>query len=265
MNLLEVKNLCCGYEKQNVLEDVSFCVDEGEFIAVIGPNGAGKTTLFRALSGILKPREGELRFHGKLLQEIPRIDLAKEVAVLPQTLEIPFSFTVEEFIEMGRFPHGAMLKGPSSKDNRIVEEAMKLTDVGHLRGKIVNRLSGGERQRVFLAQALAQEPKLMLLDEPTTHLDIKYQTEILELLNMLNEGGMTVITVLHDLNIAAEYCKRIILLNRGRICSDGTAAEVIDYRIIEEVYNTKVVVRGNPISGKPYVVTVSKKYLKNKY
>jgi len=264
MDLLEVKNLSCGYGKEDILKGISFSVADKEFLGIIGPNGAGKTTLFRALTGILKPRNGEVLYKNRMLSEVPRKEIAREIAVLPQSLEVPFSFTVEEFIAMGRFPYRQSMWPFTQEDKKAIERAMELAGVQKLKERMVNQLSGGERQRVFFAQAIAQEPKLMLLDEPTTHLDIKYQMEIMELIDDLNKNGITIIVILHDLNMAAEYCKRIILLKDGKIHADGTPDQVVDYKIIEDAYNTVVIVKENPISKKPYIVLVSKNSLDKK-
>lgn len=258
MNLLEVRDLVCGYDGEEVIKGLSFSVQSGEFLGILGPNGAGKTTLLRAITGVLKHSSGKIYYQEKELLKIPVRKVAREIAVLPQILEISFSFSVEEFIRMGRFPHRGRLEGFRKEDEIAVEKAMEMTGILNLKSKSVNQLSGGERQRVLLAQALAQEPQLILLDEPTAHLDIKHQVEILDLLCELNKKGLTIVATLHDLNLAAEYCKRLIMLNEGVIAADGTNEKIIDYKLIEEVYKTVVVVKENPTSGKPYVILVSK-------
>jgi len=262
MNLLEVKNLICGYDGTEVIRDISFSIHQGEFLGILGPNGAGKTTLFRAITGILKPSSGKVYYCGREITEIPPRELAREIAVLPQMFEISFSFSVEEFVSMGRFAHRKRLEGFKKEDRVAVEKAMEMTEISNLKSKGVNQLSGGERQRVLLAQALAQEPKLILLDEPTTHLDIRHQIEILDLLGELNKNGLTIAAILHDLNLAGEYCTRLIMLNDGKIEIEGRPEEVLDYRVIERVYRTVVVVKENPISKKPYIVLVRKDLLK---
>jgi iron complex transport system ATP-binding protein len=179
--------------------------------------------------------------------------LAKKIAVLPQNIEIAFQLKVEEFILMGRTPHLGRLERIKKGDIRIAEEAMEKTQVLHLRSRWMDELSGGERQRVFLAQALTQQPELLLLDEPTAHLDIKHQVEILELVKKLNKEELTVIMILHDLNLASEYCERVILLDRGRIFKDDVPQNVFTSCIIEKVYKTRVLVGRNPISSKPHL------------
>jgi len=205
MDLLEVKNLTCGYNGTDVIRDVSFSIRQGEFLGILGPNGAGKTTLFRAVTGILRPGAGSILYNGRKIDEIPARELAREVAVLPQVLDVSFPFSVEEFVRMGRFARRGRLEPFGKEDEAAVDKAMALTEIQDLGSKILNHLSGGERQRVLLAQALAQEPRLMLLDEPTTHLDIKHQVEILGLLSGLNREGLTIAAILHDLHLAAEH------------------------------------------------------------
>ena len=258
MDLLEVKNLTCGYNGTDVIKDVSFSIRQGEFLGILGPNGAGKTTLFRAVTGILRPGAGSILYSGRKIDEIPVRELARDVAVLPQVLDVSFPFSVEEFVRMGRFARRGRLEPFGKEDEAAVDKAMVLTGIQDLGSKILNHLSGGERQRVLLAQALAQEPRLMLLDEPTTHLDIKHQVEILGLLSRLNREGLTIAAILHDLNLAAEHCTRLIMLSEGEVAADGPVEKIIDYKLIEQVYKTVVVVKENPISGKPYVILVSK-------
>lgn len=255
--ILKVNNLVCGYEEKKVLKGLSFSVEEGSCLGIIGPNGSGKTTLFRAITRVLKPYQGEIFYKEKTISRIPRRELAREIAVLPQALSITFSYSVEEFVLMGRFPYLGRLEKAKEVDLEIVEKAMTLADIRSLRERRVSELSGGERQRAILAQALAQEPKLLLLDEPTAHLDIGHQIEILDLVRNLNrKKEVTVIMVSHDLNLAGEYCDELILLKEGEIYQKGSPEEVLSYIHIEAVYETVVIVKKNPLSGKPYVVLV---------
>lgn len=259
---MNIRDLFCGYNGKAVVRGVSFSLKEGTFLGVIGPNGAGKTTLFKAISKVLKPMSGRIEYHGRDLSEISALDLAREVAVLPQLLEVPFSFSVEEFVAMGRYPHLGRFHLPKRHDLGAIRDAMDMAEVSHLAKRRIKNLSGGERQRVLFAQALAQEPKLMLLDEPVSHLDIKHQVELLDLLRRLDKEGLTVIVTLHDLNLAGEYCDELLLLDEGLICAKGSPKEVLTYQIIEKVYKTTVVVKENPISNKPYIFLVSESNLK---
>lgn len=265
MDLLRVDDLICGYGDVKVLKGVSFSVKRGSFLGIVGPNGAGKTTLFRTITRILKPWRGKIFYCGQELNRISSRDLAKEVAVLPQILEIPFSFSVEQFVSMGRFPHLRRFERLKRHDLEVIENAMVLSDVLPFRERRISELSGGERQRAILAQAFAQEPRFLLLDEPTAHLDIGHQVEILDLIRRLNrEGDLTVIMVLHDLNLASEYCDRLILLKEGEIFKEGGPQEVLTFENIEKVYNTVVIVKENPISSKPYILLVSEEELKTR-
>lgn len=257
--MLELEKVTTGYDKKPILNDISFTVDKGDFLGVIGPNGSGKTTLLRVISKILSPWKGRVTLEGKGLDEIKYRELAKRMAVVPQRMqETFFSYSVKDFILLGRTPYLRRFQLLESKhDLRVVREVMEETDTLGLEERNLEDLSGGERQRTIIAQALAQEPEILLLDEPTSHLDIGHQVEILDLVRKLNrERKMTVIMVLHDLNLASEYCDQLILLNEGSMFKKGTPQEILTYEIIEKVYNTLVIVYSNPLSGKPHVLLV---------
>jgi len=258
MSLLDIKGIFCGYGNKEVIKDVSFSVDKGDFIGIIGPNGAGKTTLFRAITGVLALDKGSVFYNGVDISDISPRNLAKDMAVIPQIIFMPFSFTVEEFVFMARFAHMDRFQPPSKIDHDAVNEAMSESGVMHLKNRGIWELSGGERQMVLLAQGFAQTPKILLLDEPTAHLDICHQAAIMGTLKKLNkEHGLTVVVILHDLNLASEYCNNIILLSEGKIYKEGGASEVLTYKAIEKVYKTLVIVEKNPLSGKPYIFLVS--------
>lgn len=260
MGVLKVKNLSCGYDAREIIKNVSFSVKEGEFLGIIGPNGAGKTTLFRAITKVLNPWKGSILYKDKDIFEISPRDFARDVAVIPQILEVPFAFSVEEFVLMGRFPHTGRFEGMGKRDYKVLEDALKLTDTSSLRERKTCELSGGEMQRVVLAQGFAQEPRLLLLDEPTSHLDIAHQVQVLDLIKKLQENrNLTVIVVLHDLNLAASYCDRLILLEEGTIFTEGPAENVLTYQNIEAIYKTVVVVKKSPVNLKPYVILVPEK------
>lgn len=265
MSLLTIKNLSCGYAGGNkVIDDISFTVLPGEVVGIIGPNGAGKTTLFRVLTRLLKPWRGEIRYHGRDVQQFTVRELARSIAVLPQNLPLTFSFTIKDFILMGRLPHLARWQNIDQSDLKIADEMMRLTEINHVATRYVTELSGGELQRVILAQALTQQPELVLLDEPTSHLDIGHQVAIMDLVRKLNkEHNLTVLMVLHDLNLAGLYCDRLILLSKGKIHSMGTPREVLTYQNIESVYKTLVVVKDNPLTNRPYVFLVPKERWKS--
>jgi len=256
--MLELISLTCGYDGRKILDDVSFKAGAGEMIGIIGPNGAGKTTLFRAITKIVKPWRGTILIDGGDSRQLSCRKLAQICAAMQQSLEIPFPFTVEEFVLMGRFPHLGQFQNPGPADREIAAQAMAATDTLHVAGRPINELSGGERQRAILAQALCQQPKLLLLDEPTAHLDIGHQVDMLNLIKKLSrKNNLTVMAVLHDLNLAGEYCDRLIMFKDGKIHSIGTPEQVLTYQNIEEVYKTLVVVKENPISHKPHIFPVS--------
>jgi len=256
--MLEIKDLACGYGAQFSLSDINIKVEKGEMVGVIGPNGSGKTTLLRAITGILKPKTGTVLFNGKDIRRIGIKELSRSMAVVSQGADTG-SATVEEFVLLGRAPYfGNFQFLETERDIDIAEKAMKMTDTLKLRQRPMSEMSGGERQLAVIARALAQEPKLLLLDEPTAHLDIAHQVVVLDLIRRLNkELGITIIVVLHDLNLASEYCHRIVLMNKGKVYKTGTPEEVLTYPVIETAYNTVVVVEKNPISSKPYVLVVS--------
>lgn len=237
---VEVENLGFGYGGQVLLSGVQVSVQRGEMIGLLGPNGSGKTTLVKLLSGVLRPGQGRVLLEGRDLVAWGRRAIARRVAVVPQEVQVPFAFTVEQMVALGRTPFVPLFGTRSSEDREIVRAALQTTEVEVLAGRIFNELSGGERQRVLVAMALAQQPRLLLLDEPTAHLDIKYQIEVLELVRRLNrETGVTVIAAMHDLNLAARYFPRLLLFQRG-IVADGGPAEVLEPHLLHRVYDIAV-------------------------
>ena len=238
--LLQIDGITFGYDRQPLLYNIHIQVQEGEMIGLLGPNGSGKTTLLRLISGVLRPQRGRIRLDGHDLQDWGRRGIARRVAVVPQELHVPFAFTVEQMVALGRTPFINLFGTRSKRDMSIVREALQSTEIVSLAGRIFNELSGGERQRVIIAMALAQQPELLLLDEPTSHLDIKYQIEILELVQQLNrQSGITVIAAMHDLNLAARYFPRLLLFQRG-IVADAGPAEVLEPRLLSRVYGINV-------------------------
>ena len=256
--MLEIKNLVCGYDNF-LLKDINFKVNSSELVGIIGPNGSGKTTLIRAITKLVKPKEGKIIYQGKDITELSFKELAKEIAVVSQDVHFPDMVKVKDFVLLGRIPHFKKFQLlETNRDLEIAEEVMKLTGVLESKDRFLKETSGGERQLVLITKALAQQPKLLLLDEPTAHLDITHKIKILDLIRRLNKKyGLTVLIVLHDLNLASQYCDRLILLKEGKIYKIGTPSEVLTYQIIEEVYQTVVVVKENPINLRPYVFLVS--------
>lgn len=260
--IVKVGGLHGGYGKQDVVNDVSFDVRKGEFLGIIGPNGSGKSTLLRLMTRVLSPKEGSVSIEGANIAKMNPKAFARKVAFVPQDTAIHFAFSVWEIVLMGRIPHLGRMQLETKKDFTAAEYALAATDTLSVRDKDIESLSAGERQRAIIAKALAQEPILLFLDEPTSHLDIGHQIMVLDLLKKLNkEKKLTIVIVLHDLNLASEYCDSLIMLNEGRIFRQGTPEEVLTYQNIETVYKTVVVVKNNPISSKPYVMLVSGKEL----
>lgn len=236
------------------LSDLSFDVGDGEILGVLGPNSAGKTTLIRLLTRILATTAGTIEVDGVALPALSRAELARRVAVVPQDAPPGLPFTVEELVAMGRYPHAPRRFFESAEDLAIARLAMAATDVLELARTSLAMLSGGERQRVMLARALAQRPRLLILDEPTAHLDLRYQVECARLLRRVNrEQGTTVLLVSHDLNLAGELCDRLLLLADGRLARLGSPADVLDETLLASVYGCAVTVDKNATTGRPVV------------
>jgi iron complex transport system ATP-binding protein len=239
-----------GYPGVPVLHGVSIDVAAGEMLAIVGPNGAGKSTLLKVLGGSMKPTAGSVELFGRALDSIERRELARTVASVGQENVVAFRFTVLEIVLMGRAPHLGAFRFESHRDLEIATAALQRFELAHLAARHVQELSGGERKRVFLARALAQEPKIALLDEPTAFLDLKHVAEIFARFRELSaERGMTVVATLHDLNAAALYADRVLLLSDGAAVAYGTPAEVLTTENLERVYDTKVYVGRNPSTG----------------
>ena len=227
--------------RRDVLRDLDLRVAPGEVVALLGPNGSGKTTLLRLLTGQLRPDAGTVTFDGRSVGDWPRGALARRVAVLPQQLELPAGFRVAELVEMGRAPHATRLFGSTADDEHAVRRALVDADALDLAHRFADELSGGERQRVLVAMALAQEPELLLMDEPTLHLDLAHQVALLAAIRRLRtQRGLTVVAVLHDLNLAAEFAPRVVVLSGGRVAAEGPPATVLTPELVEEVYGVRV-------------------------
>jgi iron complex transport system ATP-binding protein len=236
------------------LEGLSFAVAAGEILGVIGPNSAGKTTLVRLLTGVVRPGSGRVLLDGRPLDALPQRALAREVAAVPQHVPHGFPFTVEELVLMGRYPHGGGRYFETPEDLAIAREAMAATGVLDLAGLPLDQLSGGERQRAVLARALAQRPRLLVLDEPTAHLDLRHQAESAALLRRVREErSVTVLLVSHDLNLAAEVADRLLLLAEGRIARIGTPEAVLEESLLESIYGCPVSVDKHPTTRRPIV------------
>ena len=256
---LQISQVYFSYLDGLVLHDINLTIRPGEIVGLLGPNGSGKTTLIKLVSGILKPNQGEIRLDGSSLRQLSRKSVARSLAVVPQQFHIPFAFTAGEVVMLGRIPFLKAFAEESKVDRQFVSNTMELVGISELKARRFDELSGGERQKVILAMALAQQPRLLLLDEPTVHLDISHQVEILELVKKLNvEQGLTVIAAMHDLNLASLYFDRLILLKEGRVWADGTPAQVLTEDIIREVFSASVRVEPHPVTGVPHIVVTPK-------
>lgn len=252
--MIEVHSVSFRYHKAWVLQEVSFRVEKGEFVGVIGPNGSGKTTLLKLLYRLLSPQRGGILIELTPLEKMDRRDIAKRIAVVAQETQILFPFSVLETVLMGRSPYLGHLLFESDKDLEIAKKAMEWTKILPFSERSIEELSGGERKRVFIARALAQEPEVILLDEPTANLDIQHQIDFLDLILTLNrERGLTIVMASHDMNIASEFCDRLILLQEGRIFKTGTPEEVVTKENIESVYGCEVWIDRHPVSGMPRI------------
>ncbi|CAN5863491.1 ABC transporter ATP-binding protein [soil metagenome] len=242
------------YGRTPVLEDVTLELNPFEVLGVVGPNGAGKSTLIKLLTRVLTPDFGAVTLSGRDVRNCSRLELARQIAVVPQAGDVPEAFTALELVMMGRTPHLGFLARETRCDLEIVERVMRAADVWRFRDRVAASLSGGERQRVLLALALAQEPRYLLLDKPTNHLDLKYQTEILSLAKREAAGGLGVLAVLHDLNLAARACDRVLVLNAGRVVAAGKPEEIFTEALLREVYQTDAHVFTQPGGHLPVIL-----------
>lgn len=253
--MLSIQKISAGYGDKVVLSDVNMDVEAGDFVGLIGPNGSGKTTLLRVISKVLKPFKGHVLLNEEDIVTVSRSVLARSMAFLTQEISLNLPFTVRQMTLMGRFPYLSQYGKESDEDIAIAEDAMKLADVLPLADRFITEVSGGERQRALIAMCLAQQPDILLLDEPTNHLDIGHQLAVLDLIRKLNrQTNMTVVAVFHDLNIASEYCDKIMVLDEGQVAEFGTPKEVLTSEMILKVYRAKVVTQVNPVSHKPHIV-----------
>jgi iron complex transport system ATP-binding protein len=251
MKAVEVHDLCFSYRNGRVLDRISLTIEAGEVLGVIGPNSAGKTTLLRLLSRVLVAEEGKISLFGRDLNALTRREVAQTVAVVPQEFQVAFPFTVEQVVAMGRYPYARGIGIETAEDRQAATRAMGETGTAHLARKYLDQLSAGEKQRVVIARALAQQPRLLLLDEPTAHLDISHQREILGLLTQLKvERGLTIIVVSHDLNAATAVADRLLLLKQGAVVTLGSPEEVMQSEILERAYGCAVWIDTDPETGR---------------
>lgn len=252
--MISVEDLSSGYDEEDVIHNIDLFLEDGEFLGVIGPNGSGKSTLLKTIAGNLKISSGIVTVDDLDVSKVSPKDLARVIGVVPQETAISFDYSVFDIVIMGRYAYIGRFSHESAEDVEIVKTAMEKCNLTHLAERSVNEISGGERQRVVIARALAQQPRMLLLDEATSHLDINHQMEILNLIRDL--PGVTKIGVFHDLNLASQYCDKLVLLNDGKICSSGLPHEVITQKNLSEYYGINAVISVNPITRKPRIISV---------
>jgi len=252
--------LTLGYGKKVVADNLSVAIPDGHFTAIIGPNGCGKSTLLRTLSRLMTPTQGHVYLDGEQIQRFNSKEVARRIGLLAQNATTPGDITVQELVSRGRYPHQPLFTRWRQEDDRAVQRAMEATGVADLALQSVDTLSGGQRQRAWIAMVLAQETAIMLLDEPTTWLDISYQIDVLELLSELNrEQGYTLAAVLHDLNQACRYATHLIALRDGKIVAQGAPKEIVTAELIEAVYGLRCMIIDDPVAHTPLVVPLGRR------
>lgn len=257
-SILTVKNIKAGYKSKFNIEDISFTVEQSSFTGIIGPNASGKTTLFRSIVGDIELKAGQIFIDETDISNLSLKEKARKIAIVTQSFDTP-NLTVEEYVLLGRYPYSNKFQFfESAQDYQIAHKYMRLTNVFKYKNRPLNELSGGAQQVVAITRALTQEPDILLLDEPTSHLDITHQVQVLDLLRKLNsELKLSVLMIVHDLNLAGEYCDKLVMISNGKLHKIGDPKEVLNYKDIEEVYQTPVVTVENPISKKPAIFLVS--------
>ena len=246
---ISTQDLSYEIEGNLLLDGVTMHADRGQLVGLIGPNGAGKSTLLRTISGILRNRDGSVQLDGTDIGKLSTREVATTLALVPQIAPYTYGFTSIELVLMGRYPHLGRFQIEGSQDDRIAREAMRLTETEEFADRTLDTLSGGERQRVFVARALAQQPSILLMDEPTANLDILHQLKVLDLVRQLVNDGLTAVAAIHDLNMAARYCDRLVLLSGGRVLSEGAPDEVLTPATIESAFGVKSAVYRDPVTG----------------
>lgn len=255
---LRVENLCCSYEKQAVLTDFSLTAHHQQFVGIIGPNGSGKSTLLKTIYRALKPESGDIHLDDRPLKVMSYKESAQKMAAVGQENDLPFDFRVEEIVQMGRYPAKRFFDNETAEDAQIVAESLEQLGISHLAQRNFQHLSGGEKQRVLIARALAQNTDLLILDEPTNHLDIHYQLEIFDLLNRL---PLTVVSAIHDLNIAAMYCDYLYVMEAGELLNSGTPAEILTQKTLQQVFQVNAEIQLHPVLQRPTITYLPNNYL----
>ncbi|MEU1661089.1 ABC transporter ATP-binding protein [Streptomyces griseofuscus] len=260
VNRLSAEHVTLAYDQRVIAEQLSVEIPDHSFTVIVGPNACGKSTLLRALSRMLKPSQGKVLLDGQAIGSLPAKQVARTLGLLPQSAVAPEGITVADLVGRGRYPHQGLLRQWSTEDERVVQESMRQTGVAELAERYVDELSGGQRQRVWIAMALAQQTPLLLLDEPTTYLDIQHQIDVLDLCAELHETqGRTLVAVLHDLNHAARYATHLIALRGGEVIAEGAPNDIVTAELVERVFGLKCQVIEDPETGTPLVVPAARK------
>ncbi len=246
---VSAQDLFYEVQAETLLDGVTLHADRGQLVGLIGPNGAGKSTLLRAMSGILGYRDGAVRLDGADIKSLSSKAIAAGLALVPQIAPYTHGFTCIELVLMGRYPHLGRFQIEGKEDDRIARDAMRLTEIEQFADRTLDTLSGGERQRVFVSRALAQQPRVLLLDEPTSNLDVLHQLKVFDLVRKLVDEGLTAVAAIHDLNMAARYCDRLVLLTGGRVLAEGSPEEVLSPETIESAFGVKAAVYREPVTG----------------
>ncbi|TDD45423.1 ABC transporter ATP-binding protein [Nonomuraea terrae] len=252
-------SLTLAYDQRVVATDLTVAIPDESFTVIIGPNACGKSTLLRALARMLKPKTGAVQLDGSVITSLPSKEVARRLGLLPQSSIVPDGITVADLVARGRYPHQRLMRQWSRADETAVADSMRATDVAELADRIVDELSGGQRQRVWLAMALAQETPILLLDEPTTFLDISHQIEVLDLCADLHEAGRTMVAVLHDLNQACRYATHLIVMRDGAVVAQGDPGEIVTPELVHEVFDLRCEIIQDPQSGTPLIVPESRR------
>ncbi len=265
-NILSAQRVVAGYDKKTILHGIDAIIPSNKISVIIGANACGKSTLLKTFARLIKPSSGEIVLDGKQIDHIPSKLLARELGLLPQSPVVPEGIIVSDLVARGRFPYQTFLKGMGKKDYDAVEEALEIMGITELANRSVDELSGGQRQRVWIAMALAQQTDILLLDEPTTFLDIAYQIEILDLLTDLNhKRGTTIVMVLHDINLSARYADYIFAVHKGNLVAQGSPAEVITKDLMKKVFGLDCSVIKDPVSDSPFIVPMGRHYVRNNH
>lgn len=255
MNAIKIDHLNWSYEEKKILNDITLDIQRGLFTGIIGPNGSGKTTMAKLISKLLKTEKHTIFINQDDLSEIKIAELAKTMAMVPQSSSITYDLTAYEIVLLGRTPHLKRFERESHHDHALVKKVMIETDTWQYKDRLIHQLSGGERQRVIIARALAQEPKILVLDEPVTYLDVHHQLQVMDLIKQLSESRkITIVTILHDLNYALKYCDQVMMLHEGEIFKYGSPDEVVTVENIKEVYNIDVHIMAHPVTQMPLVI-----------